>query len=561
MLVQLSIRDIVLIERLTLEPGGGLSVLTGETGAGKSILLDALSLALGARGDGGLVRAGATQGEVSAVFEPEGGHPVWRVLGDDGIEPEGTLILRRVQGQDGRTRAFINDRPVSATLLRNTGRMLVELHGQHDDRALVDPATHRDLVDAYGGLETDCAATRAAHANWRRAEADIAALRQRLAAGEREAEYLRAAVAELSKLSPQIGEEEQLAETRSRLMRHEKMAAEVAEAAEILNGAASPAPTLANLLRRLERKAGDAAGLFDETIAQLDAGLNGLFAAQQAIDRAVRQTGRDPAELERAEERLFALRAAARKFGKPVDGLGPLCVTMADELAAYAGGGAALARREAEAGLLEKEYFRLAEELSRRRHEAAAALTRAVAAELPALKLEGARFIADIRSSRDAAAASGIDEAEFKVATNPGTPAGPLMKIASGGELSRFMLALKVCLADRGSAPTLVFDEIDSGIGGAVADAIGNRLRKLADKVQVLAVTHAPQVAAKAARHFVIAKEAQASGNGGEKRILTRVLLANDDGRREEIARMLAGATVTEEARAAAERLIRQSAA
>jgi DNA repair protein RecN (Recombination protein N) len=558
MLIHLAIRDIVLIDRLALEFGPGLSVLTGETGAGKSILLDALSLALGARGDGGLVRAGAEQGEVTAVFEPAAGHAVWRLLGDDGIEPDGTLILRRIQGADGRTRAYANDRPVSAGLLRSAGRLLVELHGQHDDRALVDPSFHRDLVDAFGGLEADKASARSAWNGWRKAEADIAALRARLAAGEREADYLRASAAELGKLAPQPGEEEGLAGLRAQLMRYEKLAAEIDEAADLLNGAASPVPALSNLLRRLERKAAEAGGLFDETIAQLDAGLGGLFAAQQAIERAQRQARRDPGELERAEERLFALRAAARKFGKPVDALAQLAAAMAGELAARSGDSEALAAREREAKALSAEYFRLAEALSRRRRAAAEELGAAVGAELPALKLEHARFVADLRSGAERAGPEGIDEIEFLVATNPGTPAGPLTKIASGGELSRFMLALKVSLADRGSAPTLVFDEIDSGIGGAVADAIGSRLRRLARKVQVLSVTHAPQVAAKAATHFVIDKRARLPG--ADTRLETRVRLADAAHRREEIARMLAGATVTDEARAAADRLIGQAA-
>jgi len=556
MLAQLSIRDIVLIERLDLEFGPGLSVLTGETGAGKSILLDALALALGSRGDGGLVRAGVAQGQVTAVFAPAEGHPVHAILAGNEIEADGALLLRRVQGADGRTRAFVNDAPVSVGLMRKIGQALVEIHGQHDERALVDPAMHRDLLDAFGGLEAETATVAAAWRAWQAARRELATLNESIARGAREADYLRAAVEELNTLAPEPGEEETLADKRIRMMKVEKIATDLNEAVDILGGGASPVPSLSALIRRLERKAAEAPGLLDQAIAHLDQGLNGLMLAQQELERVARDTEFDPRELERAEERLFALRAAARKFAVPVADLPDLAVRMADTLAAHEAGGERLMALEKRTNELGAENARLAASLSRKRGLAAEALEAAVAAELPALKLDHARFL--VRLTSEAEGPSGADGVEFWVRTNPGSAPGPLMKIASGGELSRFLLALKVSLADRGSAPTLIFDEIDSGVGGAVSDAIGQRLRRLADRVQVLSVTHAPQVAARAGEHYLISKHAP---GGSAERLVTAVARVTGSARREEIARMLAGATITEEARAAAERLIGQTAA
>ena len=557
MLVQLSVRDIVLIDQLSVEFGEGLSVLTGETGAGKSILLDALALALGARGDGSLVRAGAEQGQVVAVFEPESGHPVHDILSANGIPADSQLLMRRMQSRDGRTRAFINDQPVSAGLLREAGRALVEIHGQHDDRALVESAAHRALVDAFGGLDDEAAEVGRAwrHLSSRREELD--ALQARIDRGMREAEYLRAAVAELAKLAPGPDEEGDLAEKRRMLMQAEKIAGDIDEARELISGGASPLPGLANLLRRLERKAEQAPGLLDDTLRHLDAGISALYLAQDAIEAAGRVAQFDPKELERSEERLFALRAASRKFSAPVDQLPALAARMADDLAEFDTGERRLAEAKAECARTEVEYFQRAEQLSARRKHAAEALEKAVDAELPALKLERAAFHVEQIADRKNAGPAGLDAIEFRIVTNPGATPGPLIKVASGGELSRILLALKVALADRGSAPTLVFDEIDSGAGGAVADAIGNRLLRLSGGVQVLAITHAPQVAAKATEHFLIAKGPTKDAVS----VVTEVRKADRDSRREEIARMLAGATVTEEARAAADRLIGRTAA
>ncbi|WP_173932088.1 DNA repair protein RecN [Chelativorans sp. Marseille-P2723] len=554
MLSHLSIRDIVLIERLDIDFSRGLSVLTGETGAGKSILLDSLSLALGARGDASLVRNGATQGQITAVFDVPAAHPARAILRENGIDDEGDIILRRTQAIDGRTRVFINDQPASVALMRQVGRILVEIHGQHDERALVDTAMHRGLLDAFGNLDEQVALVREAWREWRHADQELARHRARVEAAAREADYLRAAVEELTELDPQPDEETALAEERADMMRAEKMAAEIADAQDILTGQASPLPQLASLLRRLERKSQEAPGMFDEIISSLDEALIALDAAQSAVEAAIRATEFDPQRLERAEERLFALRAAARKHNVAVDELATLRDRMDADLVDLDAGEEKLALMEEESRLRREAYDAAAQALSAARREAAEGLTEAVMAELPALKLERARFIVSIESEPDDRTESGIDRVEFWVQTNPGTRAGPMMKVASGGELSRFLLALKVALADQGSAPTLVFDEIDTGVGGAVADAIGQRLARLADGIQVLSVTHAPQVAARAHTHYLIAK------TGGSDHVTTGILRMDAAQRQEEIARMLAGATITEEARAAAERLLRENA-
>ncbi|MEX6504792.1 DNA repair protein RecN [Jiella sp. M17.18] len=554
MLVHLSIRDIVLIERLDLALGEGLSVLTGETGAGKSILLDALSLALGGRGDGGLVRHGARQGEISAVFDLASDHKVRRILSENGFDDDGDVVLRRIQSADGRTRVFINDRPSSVALMRQVGLELVEIHGQHDDRALVDPAAHRELLDQYGALQPETAAVAAAFAAWRGARDALAKHRAKVEAAAREADFLRSAVEELSDLAPVAGEEEELAERRQVMMRSEKIATDVNDAHEELSGTASPIPPLAGLLKRLDRKRDELPGLLDEAIERLDTALDALSDAQMSLSNALRSLEFDPRALEETEERLFALRAAGRKFNVAVDDLPELAAKMIGDLAELDAGEERLGQLEREVAEKRGQFDRLAADLSQKRQTTARLLEAAVMAELPDLKLERAAFIVEMASDPAAASAAGIDEVEFHVRTNPGTRAGPMMKVASGGELSRFLLALKVALADRGSAPTLVFDEIDTGVGGAVADAIGRRLARLAGTVQVLAVTHAPQVAARAASHLLISKAS--TGGAEEERVATRVALIGDDGRREEIARMLAGESVTDEARAAAARLI-----
>ena len=554
MLIHLSIRDIVLIERLDLALEGGLSVLTGETGAGKSILLDSLTLALGGRGDGDLVRHGARQGEVTAVFDVATDHPARAILADNGFDEDGDIVLRRIQSADGRTRVFINDRPSSVNLMRAVGAGLVEIHGQHDDRALVDAGAHRTLLDQYAGLTGLAASVASAHAAWRDAEGELKRHRAKVEAAAREADWLRASVEELSELAPVEGEEDELAEKRQVMMRSEKIATDVNDAHEELAGNASPIPALAGLLKRLSRKKDELPGLLDEPIERLDAALDALSDAQMGLQAALRTLEFDPRALEQTEERLFALRGAGRKFGVPVDKLPELAAKMIGDLAELDAGAERLGQLEAAVGERQALFDRLAADLSERRRNAAEHLEAAVMAELPDMKLERAAFIVNFESDPEARAASGIDEVEFHVRTNPGTRAGPMMKVASGGELSRFLLALKVALADKGSAPTLVFDEIDTGVGGAVADAIGRRLARLAARVQVLSVTHAPQVAARATTHLLISK---AQADVADERLSTRVVTIGEELRREEIARMLAGESVTDEARAAAARLIR----
>ena len=554
MLSQLSIRDIVLIETLDIDFSKGLSVLTGETGAGKSILLDALSLALGARGDASLVRHGAKHGQVTALFDLAPTHPVRAMLEESGIDAEAgePVILRRMQSDDGRTRGVVNDQPASAGLLKSIGRALVEIHGQHDDRALVDAATHRDLLDAFGGLKSEVAHVGSLFRSWKAAEKALAVHRARVEETAREADYLRASHEELSKLAPEPGEEEGLAEKRAQMMRAEKIAGDLNEAHDVLSGQASPVPHIASLLRRLERKAEEAPGLLDDVNTALGSALDHLADAQARIEVAVNTSEFDPRELEAIEERLFALRAASRKFNVAVDDLPALAIEFADQLADLDAGESRLGELEKAAEETREVYDRAAAALSQARLGTRDELVAAVMAELPDLKLERAEFIVEMASDAEQRSEEGIDRIEFWVRTNPGTRAGPMMKVASGGELSRFLLALKVALADRGSAPTLVFDEIDTGVGGAVADAIGSRLRRLSETVQVLSVTHAPQVAARAASHFLIAK----APSHGEQ-VVTSVACMGDDERREEIARMLAGATITDEARAAASQLLK----
>ncbi|PNG28020.1 DNA repair protein RecN [Methylocella silvestris] len=552
MLVQLSIRNIVLIDRLDMSFSGGLSVLTGETGAGKSILLDSFSLALGARGDGSLVREGEAQGQVTAAFDLTPDHPALKAANAQDIETDGSLILRRVQLADGRTRAFVNDQRVTSQALRLVTRELVEIHGQHDDRAMVDSTTHRALIDAYGGLEPQLRRARAAHVRWRDLSAEKAREEIRIAKARADADYLRHAFAELDKLSPEPGEEEALAARRTLMMQSEKVAADLRDAYESVAGDHSPMSALSAALRRLQRREAQAPQLIEPPAQALDAVLTALDLAGEALAQALREADYDPRELEQVEERLFALRAASRKYTAPVDALPKLAENFATALGELDAGEARLEGLTRDVALAEADYGKAAKELSAARKTAASALDRAVNAELAPLKLEGALFSTAI--CPEAAAPEGIDAVEFWVQTNPGTRPGPLLKIASGGELARFMLALKVVLAERGSAPTLVFDEIDTGVGGAVADAIGQRLERLGRRVQVLAVTHAPQVAAKAESHFRIAKDAAEPG-----RVATRVTALAAEARREEVARMLAGATITNEARAAAAKLMQRA--
>jgi DNA repair protein RecN (Recombination protein N) len=551
MLARLSIRDIVLIDRLDIDFGAGLAALTGETGAGKSILLDAFALALGARGEAALVREGAELGQVTAVFELGKKHPARRLLAENDLGGEDELIVRRVQIADGRTRAFVNDQPVSVQVLRALGAALVEIHGQHDERAFVEAGTHRALLDAFGGLESAATEVRDLWHERRTREAAVAAHRADVERASREAEWLRHAVEELGRLAPENGEETALAERRAAMMQAEKVAEDLRLTHESVTGPQSPVPPLATAVRRLERRAVQAPGLIEPAVKAIDAALSALDEARAHLEQALRAADYDPRELERIEERLFALRAAGRKYNVPVDELGALARRYEADLTLIDAGAERLAQLEQEAREVAARYRQAAAALSAARRAAAATLDKALNTELKPLKLERAQFSTELTSESEGP--DGLDRVEFWVRTNPGTRPGPLMKVASGGELARFLLALKVVLADRGSAPTLIFDEIDTGVGGAIADAIGVRLARLASRVQVIAVTHAPQVAARADRHYLITKDALAKG----RRVATRVTELAAERRREEIARMLAGAEITAEARAAAERLIR----
>ena len=557
MLARLSIRDIVLIERLDIDFLKGLAVLTGETGAGKSILLDAFALALGGRGDAGLVRHGAEQGQVTAVFDVPKGHPATDILRDNGLDDSGEMILRRVQMADGRTRAFLNDQAISVQTLKAVGSTLVEIHGQHDERALVDTATHRRLLDAFAALEKDVDAVEKLWDARRTARAALDEHRAGMERAAREADYLRHASEELTKLNPLDGEETTLAERRTVMMQGEKIAEDLREAQAAVGGPQSPVSSLSAAVRRLERRAANAPKLVEAAVKAMDIAINALEEADQHLNAALVAADFDPLELERIEERLFGLRAASRKYSTPVGSLNALAQRYATDVALIDAGADQLKVLEKASLAADKDYDAAAARLSAARSKAAEKLNKAVNAELAPLKLDRANFSTQVESDPQSPGPQGFDRVEFWVQTNPGTKPGPLMKVASGGELSRFLLALKVVLSDRGSAPTLVFDEIDTGVGGAVADAIGARLARLAEKVQVMAVTHAPQVAARADQHLLISKDALDKG----KRVATRVATLASDHRREEIARMLAGAEITAEARAAAERLLRAATA
>lgn len=550
MLTGLNIRDVVLIEALDLDFRAGLGVLTGETGAGKSILLDSLGLALGMRADSGLVRQGAAQAVVTASFELVDPAPVAALLAENGLDfdPSEPLLIRRIVKADGGSRAFVNDSPASAALLRELGAFLVEIHGQHDDRGLLNPRGHRALLDTFGRLDTDAVAD--AHRAFRAAEEELTAARTEQENAARDREWLEHAVAELTTLAPEPGEEEQLAERRASMQRGEKIAGELRAIADLLDGNDGALTRLRQAARILERIAEDHPAL-TESLAALDRALIEGGGAQEKVDEAGEALAFDPAALESDEARLFELRGIARKHRVQPDDLAELTETLAARLSRIEGGEDTIHRLEAALTRTEAAYIQAAETLSTARASAAARLDAAVATELAPLKLDAARFRTVVDPlPREIWSASGRDRVEFEVSTNPGAPFAPLIKIASGGELSRFILALKVALAEEGGARTLIFDEIDRGVGGAVASAIGERLARLATDAQLLVVTHSPQVAARGGHHLLIAK----SHDGLVTRTGVRAL--DDVARREEIARMLSGAQVTDEARAQADRLL-----
>ncbi len=552
MLTTLSIRDVVLIGRLDLTFQSGLCVLTGETGAGKSILLDALGLALGVRAEARLVRHGADQASVTAAFEPTPKHPVHAILDRHGLASgDGALVLRRVLGADGRSRAFVNDQPASVQLLRQIGETLVEVHGQFESQRLLDVASHRGLLDAYGGLAGETAATAAAFAAW----GDAADARRRaadeMAQARRDEDFLRHAVDELTALAPGPGEEAALAERRALMMNSEKLVEAMNAAAGELGDDRGAVQRLQAALRHLERVADKAGGRLADTLAALGRAAAEATDAEARLDAVATDLDADPKALEEAEERLFALRAVARKHGVAVDGLAALAGELDARLKALDDGGARLADLQKAEGRAKAAYEAAAAALTASRAAAAGRLDKAVARELKPLKLGKAKFSTAIEAlAEDAWGADGRDRVRFLIATNPGMPAGPLDKISSGGELARFTLALKVVLAKADPVPTLVFDEVDAGVGGAVAAAVGERLAALSETCQVLVVTHSPQVAARGAHHWLVSKSDADPG------VLTTVNVLGPEGRREEIARMLAGARVTDAARAAAGSLL-----
>ncbi len=547
MLRHLDIRDMLLIDRLELEFQPGLNVLTGETGAGKSILLDSLGFVLGWRGRADLVRAGAAQGEVVAVFDLAKDHPAHAILSEAGFPQAEELILRRVNTPEGRKTSWINDRRASGDVLRALSETLVELHGQQDDKGLLDPKNHRLMLDDFAGLAPQRAelgslwrARSEARRALEKAEAALASMKE-------EEDFLRHAVAELDRLDPQQGEEAEL-DARRRLMQSaERMREDVARVVASL-GLEGAEGAMGNATRWIEGLTDKAEGGLDEALAAIERAMVELTGAQSQVERFADSLSFNPHELEETEERLFAIRALARKHDVLADDLGGFANDLRARLEALDGGAGQLDALQLALSTADTAYQTAAQALSAARSAAAKALDAAMSEELAPLKMERARFMTEITQA--AAGADGIDTVTFTVATNPGAPAGALNKIASGGELSRFLLALKVCLTKEAAGLTMIFDEIDRGVGGATADAVGRRLAALADGEQVLVVTHSPQVAALGAHHWRVAKDVS------DGVTTSRVTALDAAERVDEVARMLAGDTITDAARDAARALL-----
>ncbi|HEY5347250.1 MAG TPA: DNA repair protein RecN [Rhizomicrobium sp.] len=548
MLAALTVRDIVLIEAAALEFAPGLNVLTGETGAGKSILLDSLGLAVGARGRAS-VRPGAAQGSATAIFEPPPGHPARALLAEQALgTPDGEIVLRRTLASDGRSRAFVNDEAVGVGLLKELGGLLLEVHGQADDRGLFDVATHRTLLDGFGEHESAASETAAAYAALdaaRRAEQEV---RRAADAAAADADYVRHAADELQALDPEEGEEVSLAARRVLLMNASRIAEEVAAANDLLSGERGAENALAAALKKLSRLGEEARAAASPALAALEQAFAFTEEGRRELDAFLSRLEFEPDELEKTDDRLYALRAASRKYGVPCDALPRVLGEFLTKREALDGGGAALKKAQGAVAAVRAAYREAAQKLSGLRAGSARRLESAVAAELAPLKLGHAKFRVTLESLAEESA-NGLERVGFEVATVEGAAFGSLAKIASGGELARFSLALKVALAQTAPPAAMVFDEVDRGVGGAVADAVGLRLQTLAQTTQVLLVTHSPQVAARAARHFRISRV-------GDK---TRIELLTDEDRLEEIARMLSGAAVTDEARAAARRLLSEA--
>ena len=551
MLKTLSIRNVVLIERLDLHFEGGLSALTGETGSGKSILLDSLGLATGMRADADLVRQGKSQSTVTAEFDTPDNPMVRSLLEDQGVETGGAIILRRVVKQDGRSRAFVNDQPVSIGFLRQIGGYLVEVHGQMEVRGLLDPATHGSYVDSFGKLGPQLARVSECYALWQSAETALKRAIKDLETAKKDEEFLRHAVDELISMDPKENEEEELAQTRVVMMHGEHLVQSLNEAFEDLNSGTGVESSLRSALQKLERCRDKAGGKLDAATNALDRALVEFTDGLSELETAAGSIDMDPSQLEQVEDRLFALRALARKHGVEVAGLPALRHHFEATLKSLDSGSENLEELRHEAQKARTSYVAAAQRLTEGRVKAAQAIDQAVQAELPPLKLEAAIFRSHIEALEESDwGASGCERMTFEVQTNPNTAMGPLHKIASGGELARIMLALKVVLADADSVPSIVFDEVDAGIGGAAAAAVGDRLSRLSEDLQVMAVTHSPQVAAMANQQWRITK------SGDSDTTQTSVQALDPDARKEEIARMLAGAEVTDAARAAAGQLL-----
>jgi DNA repair protein RecN (Recombination protein N) len=552
MLSSLIIRNVVLIEHLDLQFREGFCALTGETGAGKSILLDSLGLALGGRSDSGLVRKGAGQASVAAEFHVSPDHPVHAILEDQGLDSDTTLILRRVLGKDGRSRAFINDQPVSIGLLREAGNLLVEVHSQFETHGLLDARTHRALLDDYAGITKQAQALDDLWERWKGAErklTDAIATAEKARADE---EYLRHAVGELDSLNPREGEEDQLLTQREALKAKDHVRQALDESWEMISGDAGAEILVSRASRALERIPDNAAIDTTEAIDTLDRVAEELQAAVRVVQAALHALDEGGMTLEEIEDRLYTLRDMARKHRVHVADLPRLYQDYTEKLSFITNTDAAIAALKKDVAAGKAVFIAAAKDISAARIAAAEKLDKAVAKELPPLKLDKARFVTSVQTGEDESAwgPDGIDKVQFLVATNPGAEPGPLGKIASGGEMSRFMLSIKVVMAALGAAPSLVFDEVDSGIGGSTADAVGERLARLSKTKQILVVTHAPQVAARANHHYIVMKS-------GEKDLRTTVIPLDElNDRKEEIARMLSGATITTEARAAAQKLL-----
>ncbi|WP_394198377.1 DNA repair protein RecN [Litoreibacter albidus] len=546
MLRTLDIRDMLIIDRLELEFQPGLNVLTGETGAGKSILLDSLGFVLGWRGRAELVRSGAEKGEVTAQFDLPSGHRAWSVLEDAGFEHDGELILRRTNYPDGRKQAYINDRRASGELLRMLSETLVELHGQHDDRGILNPKAHREMLDSFAGLDLTKIGTlwqslTAAKRELKRAEKALDEIRA-------EEEFLRHAVSELDALDPQPGQEAELDVKRRQMQAGERIRDDISKALQALglNGAEGMSNDAA---RWLDGVSDQAEGQLDAPLAALERVANDLNEAQQGVEAVLERLQFDPQELEQVEEQLFALRGLARKHDVLADDLATFAEGLRIRLAALDGGEVELADLRKALAEATERYQTEADRITAARQAAATKLDKAMGAELAPLKMERAVFKTDV--TRETPSAEGQDDVSFTVATNPGAPSGPLNKIASGGELSRFLLALKVCLSGTTEGVTMIFDEIDRGVGGATADAVGRRLKSLADGAQVLVVTHSPQVAALGGHHWRVEKQVR------DEQTFSTVIPLDEAARITEIARMVSGDTITEAAKDAARSLLK----